>query len=297
MRYTLRLLTLDQLSRASTLICALELERQADVEKLGPWPFEIGLWVGSGATPNAMGQKGDNKDNTARTKTIAYQNNEAKGSPIPLESCPWCNAAFKNTSFSLYPNKDEPTELKIICKGENCAFTRNNYLPIVAVDEPIYRRLPCFLIATVDKFAAMPWTGAVGGFFGKVDRHDKHGFYGPCDPGIGLPLPDGSLPPPDLVIQDELHLISGPMGTMVGLYEAALDELCARQINGKKVRPKIVASTATVRRADRHQNLTGANQPPLSSPWSGSARFVLRQNAHDGAEPGAALRRHHGARA
>ena len=101
-------------------------------------------------------------------------------------------------------------------------------MPILAVDEPIYRRLPCFLIATVDKFAAMPWTGPVGGFFGRVDRHDRNGFYGPCEPNVGLPLP-APLPPPDLVIQDELHLISGPMGTMVGLYESALDELCSRE--------------------------------------------------------------------
>ena len=52
MRYTLRLLTLDQLSRASTLICALELQRQETPEALGAWPFEIGLWVGKAATPN-----------------------------------------------------------------------------------------------------------------------------------------------------------------------------------------------------------------------------------------------------
>ena len=60
MRYTLRLLTFEQLSRAATLICALELERQKDADKLGEWPFEIGLWVGRAATPNRMGKKGDN---------------------------------------------------------------------------------------------------------------------------------------------------------------------------------------------------------------------------------------------
>src|SRR5262245_1686320 len=251
MRYTLRLLTLDQLGRAATLICALELERQADVEKLGPWPFEIGLWVGSGATPNVMGKKGDGKTETARARTIAYQNNSSKGSPIPIESCPWCGHPFGTKSFALVPNPDEPADLRITCSNDKCVFIRNNALPILTVDEPIYRRLPCFLIATVDKLAALPWTGPVGGFFGRVERHDKHGFYGQCDPGVGLPLPGGSLPPPDLIIQDELHLISGPMGTMVGLYETALDELCARQVGGKKVKPKIVASTATVRRADR----------------------------------------------
>jgi hypothetical protein len=90
----------------------------------------------------------------------------------------------------------------------------------------------------------------VGAFFGRVNRYDKEGFYGPCEPTGGQPLPGGRLSPPDLVIQDELHLISGPLGTMVGLYESALDELCSREVEGHKIRPKIVASTATVRRAD-----------------------------------------------
>jgi hypothetical protein len=250
MRYTLRLLTLDQLGRAATLICALELERQQDVEKLGEWPFEIGLWVGRAATPNRMGAKGDNDRESARAKTIAFKNDDRKPSPIPLENCPWCNTKFKATSFNLLPNQDFPIDLRITCANRNCAFTRDQSLPILAVDEPIYRRLPCFMIATVDKFAAMPWTGEVGTFFGNVQRFDKNGFYGPCDPTMGQPLPAQKLLPPDLVIQDELHLISGPLGTMAGLYETALDELSSRETDGHKVRPKIIASTATVRRAE-----------------------------------------------
>jgi hypothetical protein len=250
MRYTLRLLTLDQLGRAATLICALELERQQDVEKLGEWPFEIGLWVGKAATPNVMGAKGDNNSDSARAKTIAFKNDDRKPSPIPLEECPWCGEKFKANSFQLLPYPDNPTDLRVQCLNRNCDFTRGRSLPILAVDEPIYRRLPCFMIATVDKFAAMPWTGEVGGFFGRVSRYDKNGFYGPCEPSSGAPLPSGRLLPPDLVIQDELHLISGPLGTIAGLYESALDELCMRDVDGHKIRPKIVASTATVRRAE-----------------------------------------------
>ncbi|QDT21418.1 DISARM system helicase DrmA [Gimesia chilikensis] len=249
MRYTLRLLTLDQLGRAAALICALELERQQDVEKLGEWPFEIGLWVGKAATPNRMGSKGDTDPHSARRKTIAFQNNDKKPSPIPLEECPWCGTKFKATSFQLLPYADEPTDLRVTCANRRCDFSQGNSLPILSVDEPIYRRLPCFMIATVDKFAAMPWTGEVGGFFGRVDRADSAGFYGPCHPTEGVPLPVDRLPPPDLVIQDELHLISGPLGTVVGLYETALDELSAIDIDGKTVHPKIIASTATVRRA------------------------------------------------
>lgn len=249
MRYTLRLLTLDQLGRAAALICALELERQKDVEKLGEWPFEIGLWVGRAATPNRMGCKGESDRESARAKTIAFKNDDRKPSPIPLEECPWCGTKFRSNSFQLVPNTDNPTDLRVTCANRRCEFSRGNPLPILSVDEPIYRRLPCFLIATVDKFAAMPWTGEVGGFFGRVNRVDAEGFYGPCDTTSGRPLPVDRLPPPDLVIQDELHLISGPLGTMVGLYETALDELSTIQIDGKDVRPKIIASTATVRRA------------------------------------------------
>ena len=250
MRYTLRLLTFEQLSRAATLICALELERQNDAEKLGDWPFEIGLWVGRAATPNRMGKKGDNDQNSARARTIRFLNDDRKPSPIPLEECPWCGTKFSKQSFRLLPNSDNPQDLRVSCINRECRFGRGVPLPILAVDEPIYRRLPCFLIATVDKFAALPWTGQVGAFFGRVERGDKDGFYGPCDPMRGNTLPVPRLLPPDLVIQDELHLISGPLGTMVGLYEAALDELCVLEKDGKAVRPKIIASTATVRRAE-----------------------------------------------
>ncbi len=249
MRYTLRLLTLDQLARASTLVCALELIRQADVERFGTWPFEIGLWVGRRATPNRMGKKGDGDRHSARARTIAYKGDSRhKPPPIPLERCPWCGTDFVADSFSLVPGLDQPTDLRITCRDDECAFTRDNPLPIVAVDDTIYRRLPCFLIATVDKVASLPWLAGAGKLFGKVDRCDKAGFYGPGDPAGGAKL-QRPLLPPDLVIQDELHLISGPLGTMVGLYETAVDGLATRKVGDREVRPKVVASTATIRRA------------------------------------------------
>jgi hypothetical protein len=254
MRYTLRLLTLDQLGRGAALICAMELERRNDVEKLGTWPFEIGLWVGQAGTPNRMGKSGDRDENTARARTRKFKQDQ-KASPIPLETCPWCGTKFSPNSFNLVPIEKEPLDLRITCVNRDCEFSGGTPLPIVAVDEPIYRRLPAFLIATVDKFASLPWEGQTGKLFGKVERADGGGFYGPCDPNsAGQPLPEPLLPP-DLIIQDELHLISGPLGTMVGLYETAIDALCSREItrpDGQKetIRPKVVASTATVRRAE-----------------------------------------------
>jgi hypothetical protein len=248
MRYTLRLLTLDQLSRAATLICAMEIIRKESPDSLGAWPFEVGLWVGKAATPNRMGKKGETDRTTARAKTIAYGNNSRKAAPLPIENCPWCGTRFKPTSFVLWPSTDEPRELKIGCANPKCAFRGNNPLPIVGVDEPLYRRAPCFVIATVDKFASLPWVGASGALLGGADRQDNAGFYGAWEPGVGQRMPK-PIAPPDLIIQDELHLISGPLGTMAGLYEAAIDALCTRQVDGHAIRPKIVASTATVRRA------------------------------------------------
>lgn len=251
MRYTLRLLTLDQLGRAAALMCALELERERDRRKLGDWPFEIGLWVGSAATPNRMGAQGDTgpgADRTAYRKWRHYLTNERNPSPIPIENCPWCGAKFTRNSFRLVPGPRKPTNLTVRCVNYHCAFSRDRALPILGVDEPIYRRLPAFLIATVDKFAALPWTGQTGALFGLVERFDNHGFYGPCDPGMGSAL-GGPLPPPELIIQDELHLISGPLGTIAGVYETVIEALATRSVDGNPLKPKIIASTATVRRA------------------------------------------------
>ena len=249
MRYTLRLLTLDQFARASGLVCALELERAADVARYGRWPFEIGLWVGKAATPNFMGRKGDNRSDSARAKTRQYKADPgSKPSPVPLESCPWCGARFTADSFALWPNDDRPEELRITCTNLECDFSGDRPLPVLAVDEPIYRRLPAFLIATVDKFASLPWEARTGVLLGGAERHDRSGFHGAAEPRVGQRL-ERPLLPPDLVIQDELHLISGPLGTMVGLYESVIDALCGRAADDGSVRPKIVASTATARQA------------------------------------------------
>ena len=248
MRYTLRLLTIDQLGRAAAVVCALELARRADPGKLGDWPFEIGLWVGRGATPNRMGAEGDRDEHTARAQVLRYKRDTSSFPPIPINSCPWCGEKLKPDAFRLEPDTRRPINLLLVCSNRRCDFSTAPGLPVLTVDEPIYRRLPAFLIATVDKFAAMPWVGSVASFFGRVDRGDAEGFYGPADPGRGAPLP-APLPPPDLIIQDELHLISGPLGSMAGLYETALEMLCIRSVEGKTIRPKLVASTATVRRA------------------------------------------------
>lgn len=271
MRYTLRLLTLDQLSRAATLICALELERLERAEQalpypLGDWPYEIGMWVGKAATPNKLGGPGDSDQQS----THAVLNNWKSGKrerPIPIETCPWCNRPLQPEGFHLLPPKN-PDRLEIYCREPRspdakqefahmgpCAFHKGTPLPVLPVDEQIYRRLPCFLIATIDKFAALPWVGKTSSLFGNVSTYQlptgngAAGFWGPSEKAVGgLKIPHGRLLPPALVIQDELHLISGPLGTLAGLYETVIEALMRPDASTPP--PKIIASTATVRRAE-----------------------------------------------
>ena len=211
------------------------------------WPIEIGLWVGSDASPNRLGGMGDADETTAVGRVRRYRTGRDKRAPAPLKACPWCGTPFTPNSFACMPNDTAPTNLEIRCVNTACDFTRDRPLPILTVDEPIYRRLPAFLIATVDKFASLPWVGETGAFFGHVDRFEENvGFYGAAEPRQGRPLDNGwSLDPPDLIIQDELHLIAGPLGTVAGLYEAAIDQLASRTRRRK-------ACPAEDRRLDCH---------------------------------------------
>jgi len=269
MRYTLRLLTLQQFQRATALICACESIRRADLSKWGETPFRLGLWVGSKTTPNNLAGAA----NALRQRNVGGRPS-ATGTPQQITSCPWCGSVIKEKHLRVYEAPGDIGRCVTYCGDDlgRCDFSEakspKEGLPVMVVDEEIYRRPPSLLIATVDKFAQMPWKGETQMLFGKVTEVcDRHGFLSPeIDDGQshpsrnGLPAvknrPHGPLRPPDLIIQDELHLISGPLGSMVGLYEAAVDELCSWQVDGKKVRPKVVASTATIRRApDQVQKL------------------------------------------
>ncbi|KRD41328.1 hypothetical protein ASE38_17110 [Cellulomonas sp. Root930] len=217
-RYTLRMLTTQQFQRAATLICALELLRQQDRRLTGTQPFSIGLWVGGETTPN------DYK--TAHERTRELLRASEPENPFQILSCPWCATpllpARRNNDTTAYGVRSTSSSFELFCPHSDCAF--HNFLPVKVVDAQIFADPPTLLVATVDKFARMPWHKDAGAVLGR-----------------------GGVPynAPSLVIQDELHLLSGPLGTTVALYEAAVLGLMAW--DGK--RPKIVASTATIRSA------------------------------------------------
>jgi hypothetical protein len=262
MRYTLRLLTIQQFQRATTLLCAMETLREESSESLKKWgnaPFTLGLWVGNKVTP------GNTEQSSKVIEAVRDGQRTFGATPAQLTSCPWCGSTIAE-GRDIIVDRDEGRTA--ICCGDplqQCEFTRGKRrtgLPVVVVDTEIYHRPPSMLIGTVDKFAMMAWRGETRTLFGRARQEcPRHGLIWPDWECGGNHPKKRDLPPtqvrtispirpPDLIIQDEFHLISGPLGTMVGLYETAIDELSSWKLDDKTVRPKIIASTATVRKAD-----------------------------------------------
>lgn len=260
MRYTLRLLTAQQFQRATALVCAAELVRLEDEQTWGTEPFRIGLWVGTDVSPKRFEEAEDQllkvNDGYGYRLTV-----------LQFQRCPWCGTPIKAGNVKADANR---RRVYVHCGDEltKCEFSKGGAvtegLPVLTVDEEIYRLTPAFVIATVDKFARLSREGEAAALFGYVSRRcERHGYVhedsGYCTVQShpakgGLPaadvVPVSRLRPPDLIIQDELHLITGALGTSVGLFEVAIEMLSSWDIAaGQPVKPMIVASTATVRNA------------------------------------------------
>lgn len=239
MRYTLRLLAAQQFTRAATLICACEAIRKDSISRrpryfsypLGKTSITIGLWIGGTHIPNKnIGDKGASEylaklfeaNNPSELRYAKENHNK-----FQVLKCPWCGTkmvkdAKENKIVGAWGYRMKNNQhFYMCCPHEECDF--HQCLPIQIIDEELYQEPPTLLFGTVDKFAMLPWKGETGSFFAVGSKNRA----------------------PELIIQDELHLISGALGTIVGLYETAIDALCGL----KGVYPKIIASTATIRKA------------------------------------------------
>ncbi|RYX87229.1 hypothetical protein EON73_01785 [bacterium] len=264
MRYTLRLLTAQQFQRAAALICACEAIRDEFEEELGTDRITIGLWVGE-LTPNKR------TDATKIFKRMS-QGQEDENAFVMLK-CPWCGSQMGPVKGTRTPQikgykvrKVQDHETVIFkCDNDNeCKFSQENFrLPLLVIDEDIYDSPPTLLIGTVDKFAMLPWRPEARALFGFRRNERKT--------------------PPELIIQDELHLISGPLGSMVGLYETMIEELCT----AGNIKPKIIASSATISRAKEQINslygrgIQNVNIFPAQALSAGDSFFAYEEKKSD----------------
>ena len=248
MRYTLRMLTTQQFQRAASLICAMEyLRRNSSQHEFGNVSggrFSLGLWIGGDGSPNSIKE--------ARKELTLFRRGESDGSPLVLTECPWCRAGigrYRGNRPNAIPNNQWDTARTkgifdvqaegplLLCPDGACEFGQeqvDRWLPVEVIDERIYRYPPSLVIATADKLAMIAYRPLAGSLFGLRD--------------VGGELRQEFIPP-GLIIQDELHLISGPLGTMYALYEGVFERLCSIKIDDVWVKPKIIASTATIRGA------------------------------------------------
>ncbi|MDL2287390.1 hypothetical protein LJB90_02350 [Eubacteriales bacterium OttesenSCG-928-G02] len=232
MRYTLRLLTAQQYERASSMICACEIIRRENPDLYGDSRITIGLWVGGTTTPNKM-------QDAIKSYEKLY-NGQSNVNPFVMLKCPWCGAQMgvvekgrNQHATPGYKKKRRNGRMQFIfqCGNQRCEFSMDdNTLPLSVVDEEIYEYPPTLLLGTVDKFAMLPYLPEARSLFG-IDTDGKR------------------VTAPDLIIQDELHLISGPLGSMVGHYETMIHELCTNHTGGNVLYPKIISSTATISKA------------------------------------------------
>ncbi len=242
MRYTLRLLTVQQFERASRMVLACEYLRRGALARgdrsFGETPFSIGLWVGADATPNLV-------------QTARESEHEARKAR-QLTRCPACQQP--GLVWDVHRQGDYVVE----CRAGGCPLA-GAPLPVYTIDEVVYDHCPSLVIGTVDKFAQI------------VRKEQTARLFG---------VDSGALPP-ELILQDELHLISGPLGTVVGVYEAAIDQICSRD----GIPPKIVGSTATIRRAQEQVrglfNREVSQFPPPAIDWDDSC-FAVRDTKSAG---------------
>lgn len=245
MRYTLRLLTSQQFERASKIILAMNFVcREIAHDFISDEPFSIGLWIGRQSSPNKLSGEASAEEcisNIIDQKNLEYSKSNNK---IPIDTCPWCGESLikKNeegqtiTGYRVYRNR-----FHISCLNPHCKF--HNLMPIDCIDESLYANPPSLLFATIDKFAQLAWKSETNAFFGS----------------------SANCHPPELIIQDELHLIAGPLGTISGLFENVIELMCSR----KEFIPKIIASTATINNATAQVEKLYGNRKAFSFPPPG----------------------------
>ena len=317
MRYTLRLLTSQQFQRATTLVCAAELARRQDPATWGSEPFRIGLWVGTAVSPKRVSEAAEELQ---RLRDRPGDGVGHRFSALQLGHCPWCGLRLTPNDVTVRDIAQMAERVVVHCPdpyGE-CPFSEGDSnipdgLPVLTTDEEIYRLAPAFVIATVDKLARLAREDHAATLFGHVARRcGRHGYVPALDHRnssdyAGCTLADnrshrakGSLPetgvrpitrlrPPDLIIQDELHLITGALGTTVGLFETAVDTMCAWTApDGRPAAPLLVASSATVRKAADQVRLLYGRDVTIFPPQvlDASDTFFSRAVPIDAKHPG-----------
>ncbi|WMT50544.1 MAG: DrmB family protein [Ferroplasma sp.] len=132
-------------------------------------------------------------------------------------------------------------DIYITCMNPECRIF-NTRIPVYTVDDQIYSRKPSIIVATVDKFANIPFNPLASNILGDINKKTK---------------------PPDLIIQDEMHLLNGPLGSLFGLYENMVDAIIE---NRGDLKVKYIGASATVSSVEDQVSLLFARRASVFPP-------------------------------
>lgn len=258
LKYPLRLLAVQQLDRVLTVVMKANKVREGTEDLQFSNPFQVGFFVGKNNTPNAINAFEPLSDRGRKDKPsdliIESDQDTLNDYYRFIDTCPYCGEKHVNLRF----NKDT-WKLEHVCDNPDCPI---EVLPLLIVDNEIYRYLPSIVVSTVDKMAMLGTSNDFRMLFGQVKKKCSiHGFSSGSKCSCSACNNKNALnsagllkdPIPTLFIQDEMHLVKESLGTFDAHYESFINYY-ANELVPPQQRKQIrfVGATATISMYKEH---------------------------------------------
>lgn len=258
LKYPLRLLAVQQLERVLVIVMKANVVREASKELKNSKPFEVGFFVGKNNTPNNISAREPLSDrgDTHGSKGLILESDEETLNEYYrfIDTCPICGEKHISMRFNR-----EKWKLEHYCTNPDCSV---DALPLLIVDNEIYRYLPSIVVSTIDKIAMLGTTNEFKMLFGQVKKWcPVHGFscQSKClvaKDGCQQPLKEVGLlkdPVPTLFIQDEMHLVKESLGTFDSHYESFMNYYAKNLVpETQRKQIRFIGATATISMYEEH---------------------------------------------
>lgn len=279
LKFPLRMLSVQQLSRVLRILIEIEKIRLEELDGVGS-PFELGYLVGGTNTPNRLDPKKEwwpGIEDAAKVDAGTFDKRRL------LAECPYCDKEEIGLRVDA-----ERRRLQHVCGA--CGVV----LPLHMSDEEIYRFMPSVLVGTVDKLTGLSWFGEFVQFsHGARWSCPDHGYFTfartkRCLAGdrcarkpVDYTREEAWYDPvPALIIQDEMHLLKEELGAFDAHYEGALAEI--QTSAGVGLPSKVLAASATIEQyEDQMRQVYGRAPRSFPTPGFERARSFYSQETDD----------------
>lgn len=242
-KFPLRMLSIQQLARLSSVIAYAEKTRSEECGvELGE-PFTLGYFVGNreGTFPGLYSKLVKRISGKQKRETTKPQSSV-------LPDCPLCPEG-KRGRVVLVVDDDHQRLLHVCEKNPQHVFR------IYLSDRESYRYRPTVLVSTVDKWANLAYQRRARALLGGKGSYcpNGHGFIPSGDtcednPRESFQCPEtgGSQPStgPTIQIQDEIHLLEDSFGAIASHFEGLIEEI-VRATSHRSIKHVAMSATMT----------------------------------------------------